>query len=93
MAIRLTPRHEAQVEEILTNGHFSSAEEVVDAALELLAKREQRLMEINAIFTAAEQQIAEGRTVRYTPELFDRLKREAAENALQKKPIDNDLIF
>ena len=93
MVIRLTPRHQAQVEEILTNGHFSSADEVVDAALKLLEEREKRLTELDAIFSAAEQQIAEGRTVRYTPELFDRLKREAAENARQKKPIDNDLFF
>lgn len=93
MVIQLTPKLEARVEEIMTAGHFSSAEEVVDAALKLLGERERRIAELEAALEAAEKQADEGRTIPYTPQLLERLEREATENARLKKPIDNDLIF
>jgi Arc/MetJ-type ribon-helix-helix transcriptional regulator len=93
MAIRLTPRNEAQVEEILTNGHFSDAEEVIDVALELLSAREQRIARLETALVAAEKQVEEGRTIPHTPQLIERLKQEAIENSRQLKPINNDLIF
>ena len=93
MTIQLTPKLEARVEEIMTSGHFSSAEEVVDAALKLLGERERKIAELEAALEAAEKQADEGRTIPYTPQLLERLEREATENARLKKPIDNDLIF
>jgi len=93
MVIRLTPQLEARVEEMLKTGHYSDSEEVIDTALKLLGKRLQQIALLDAAFTAAEHQVAEGRTIPYTPQLMERLKREATENARLKKPIDNDLIF
>ena len=93
MVIRLTPQLEARVEEMLKTGHYSDSEEVIDTALKLLGKRLQQIALLDAAFTSAEQQIDEGRTIPHTPQLFERLKREAAENSREKKPIDNDLIF
>lgn len=93
MTIQLTPKLEAQVEAILTSGHFSSAEEVVDAALRLLDARERQIKELDEILSASERQVAEGRFVPYERGYIERLKQEAAENSRQQKPIDNDLIF
>lgn len=93
MTIQLTPKLEARVEEIMTSGHFSSAEDVVDAALKLLGERERQISRcLEAALAASEEQVREGRTVPHTPQLLERLEREATENARLKKLIDNDLI-
>jgi len=95
MTIQLTPKLEARVEAIaiMTNGQFSSAKDVVGAALRLLDERECRIRELDEILSAAERQGAEGHFVPYEHGYIERLKQEAAENFRQQKTIDNGLTF
>ena len=77
MAYRLTPKHEMLVERIMTSGRYDDADEVIDEALQQMGAREQRLAQLRAALAVAEEQIARGEVVAWTPELHAEIMREA----------------
>ena len=91
MSIQLSPEAEAQVNEFVKRGGYTDADAVLDEALRVLKERDQldRLRELIAV---AEEQAAQGRVKEWTPDLLDRLKREAAENVRQGKPFRDEVI-
>lgn len=61
MNIRLNPHSERLLKKQLEQGHFMSAEEVIERALETLAEREQSSAHMNlAEFEATLDALAEG---------------------------------
>lgn len=90
MEITLTPEAEAVVRQKITDGRFASAAEVVEAAVTLLDERD-RLEYLRHLLDEAEQQVKEGRTLEWTPELRQRLREEAAAMVRQGIQPDPDV--
>ena len=76
MEITLTPEAEALVRQKVADGRFASADEVVEAAVKLLDERD-RLEYLRALLRETEQQVQEGKTVEWSPELHRQWRREA----------------
>jgi putative addiction module CopG family antidote len=90
MEIILTPEAEAVVRQKVADGRFASADEVVDAAVKLLDERD-RWEYLRALLRETEQQVQEGKTMEWTPELRQRLRDEAAEMVRKGIPPDPDV--
>ena len=91
MNVHLGEHFDALIRKQVESGRYANASEVVREGLRLLEAQE--IMEtLLAAVDVAEAEVARGETVPYTPELMERLKREAAANARAGKPIDSDLI-
>jgi putative addiction module CopG family antidote len=90
MSIHLNPRSERRILQKVESGLYRGTDEVVEAALHLLDEQE-RLVEFRAAIAAGDEQIARGEVVRWTPDLMDRLKREAAANVAAGRPIKRDV--
>ncbi len=86
MTVTLTPRLEAFIRQQVESGRYADANEVVEEALRLLEDRD-RLDRLRAEVAKGFEQLDRGEGVLYTPELMERLKREADENARTGKPI------
>jgi antitoxin ParD1/3/4 len=91
MNVSLTPRLEAMIREKVESGMYNNASEVVREALRLLDQhdRERRLRDELAIGAA---QIERGKTVRWTPQLLEQLKRESETAAAEGRPISDEVI-
>jgi putative addiction module CopG family antidote len=90
MEIMLTPESEAVVRQKVADGRFASATEVVEAAVLLLDERD-RMEYLRGLLLEAEQEVREGKTIEWTPELRQRLREEAAEQNRQGVPLDPDV--
>lgn len=91
MNIYLGDHFDALIRKRVESGRYAHASEVVREGLRLLEAQE-RLRVLRDALEVAEAQVARGETVEFTPELMDRLSREATENARLGKPIKNDLV-
>lgn len=87
MNIYLGDHFETMVREQVATGRYANASEVVREALRLLEDRERRLNWLRAELDIAEAHVQRGELIDFTPELLDRLSREAEENARKGKPI------
>ncbi len=90
MSITLSPRAAAMVQERLESGRYASADEVIEAAVTLLEARE-RFDRLRASLVEAEEQVRQGKTMEWTPELRQRLRDEAAEMVRKGIPPDPDV--
>jgi antitoxin ParD1/3/4 len=92
MNVSLTPELEAVVRDKVKSGLYNNASEVMRDALRRMMEQD-RLQEerLRAALAIGLEQIERGETVRYTPEMMERLKREATANALAGKPIPDDV--
>lgn len=90
MEITLTPEAEAVVRQKLADGKFASADEVVAAAVTLLEARD-RFERLRASLIEAEEQVRQGKTLEWTPDLRQRLRDEAAEMVRKGIPPDPDV--
>ncbi len=90
MPVTLTPQIEAAILKKLESGKYANAGDVVEAALKLLEvhEREERLLEALQIGL---DQIERGEVVKWTPELMDRLERDADAMVRSGKPIKADV--
>ncbi len=91
MNIYLGAHFDAMIRTQVESGRYANASEVVREGLRLLEREQRQQMLLDAI-EVAEAQVARGETIPFTPELMDRLSREATENARIGKPIKNALI-
>ena len=79
---QVTPETEAVVRQKVADGRFTSAAEVVEAAVRLLDERD-RLEYLRALLRETEQQVQEGKTVEWSPELHRQWRREAQDRIRQ----------
>ncbi len=86
MSLVLTPQLETLIRQNVDSGRYGSASEVVQEALRVLEERD-RPHQLRASLAYADEQVDRGEGVDWTPELMERLKREASENARAGKPI------
>jgi putative addiction module CopG family antidote len=84
MNVVLTPQFEAIIRQKIAAGPYADATEVVEEALLVLDERDRLAWLRSAV---ADGEVGEG--VPYTPQLMERLKREAEEDHRVGKPIDD----
>jgi antitoxin ParD1/3/4 len=81
MTVSLSPDLEELIRRQVASGRYGSADAVVREALGYLMAREERLGELRAALAVAEQQIARGDVVTWTPELHAEIFEQAREAA------------
>ena len=79
MSIRLPADVEERTLQMVESGQFRGAEEALRTAVQLLGDYEQRLQWLRAAVAAADEQIARGEGIPYTPELLEEIDREVDE--------------
>ena len=81
MSLILAPQLEAMIREKVDSGRYADENEVVREALTLLDERDRRA-HLRAALARAEEQIARGEGVLYTPKLREEI-RQAAQQKLR----------
>lgn len=84
---RSTPRVAALLRQTVDSGLYASAGEAIETAVRLLDEHDRRLQRLRAAIAEGE----EGEAIPWTPELMDRLSREADEMAKQGLAPHSDL--
>jgi antitoxin ParD1/3/4 len=92
MQIDLDPQLEAIIREKVASGRYTNAGEVVRDALLQLQERERRLEELRAAITVADEQVARGEVVEWTPELHADIMRQAKAAAKAGKKPKADVL-
>ncbi len=77
MVIEVSPETDALIRARIESGRYADATAVVDEAIRLLDERE-RLATLREMVDEAEAEVARGEVAEWTPELFARLREEAA---------------
>jgi antitoxin ParD1/3/4 len=79
MSIRLPPDVEASIRQRVERGQFPDEAEVVREAIRLLDERDLQLDALRAKIGVGLDELDRGEGVEWTPELMERLSREADE--------------
>ena len=87
--VQLTPRAEALLRKKVDDGRYSSIDEALDDAVQLLDARD-RLERLRAAIDVADAQIARGEVYELTEELWYEIEREADEANRLGLPIDSN---
>ena len=87
MHVELDPQLEALIRRQVEAGDYRDAGEVIREAIRLMDERDRRVQQVRADFSIALAQMERGELIEFTPELVDRLSREAEENARIGKPV------
>jgi len=88
MNVSLTLKLEAMIRSKVDSGKYSNASEAVREALRILEEREREdRLHYELIFGL--EQIEEGKTVPYSPELLERPESEANRRAIAGEPDGN----
>lgn len=77
MVIQLSPNLEKKIAALVASGHFADANEVVDAAVQLLEGRERKTERLRSLLLVGYEQEERGELIEYTPELMDELAEES----------------
>lgn len=92
MNVSLTPRLEAMIREKVESGLYNNSSEVVREALRLLDQQEQLKRErLRAAIAVGMDEITRGEGVEYTPELRDKIRREADRMLRDGDALDPDV--
>jgi antitoxin ParD1/3/4 len=92
MNVTLPPQFETMVREKVATGRYSDASEVVQEALRQMEERDRRLDQLRAALAIADEQIARGEVVEWTPELRAEIMAEAREAAKAGKLPKADVL-
>jgi antitoxin ParD1/3/4 len=87
MQVEIDERLEAVIRRKVAIGGYRDAAEVIQEAIDLMEERDRRLERLRAEIAIGVAQIERGELIEFTPELLERLSREAEENARLEKPI------
>ena len=79
MSVTLTPQTEEEIRRWVETGRYDDAEAVVKDALQLLDDHQSRLDALRAKLQEGLDEADRGETDEWTPELRERLRREAYE--------------
>ena len=91
MTITLTPDLEAMIREKVERGDYPDASGVVREALRLLDEREHQLDALRAKLQVGLDELDRGEGDEWTPELMERLSREADEMYRRGEQPDPDV--
>jgi antitoxin ParD1/3/4 len=91
VTLTLSPRIEALIKEKVASGQYADANEVVSEGLRLLEERD-RLERLRAEIAIGFEEIERGECVPWTPDLMERLMREAEEDERNGVPIDDAVL-
>ena len=91
MAIQLPPEIEASIYQLVERGRFPDATGVVREAMRLLDEHEHQLDDVRAKILGGVEEAERGETDEWTPELRDRLRREALEMVQRGEVPDTDV--
>ncbi len=91
MNVSLTAELEELIRRKVESGMYGSASEVVREALRLLEERD-RLARLRAAITVAEEQVARGEIIPWTPDLMEQLKGDAEEETRLGLPIRDEVL-
>ena len=89
--IQLPPDVAASIQQKVESGHFPDAGEVIREAMRLLDEQECRLDELRAKLQVGLDQLDRGEGDEWTPELRERLLREAFEMYRRGEQPDPDV--
>jgi antitoxin ParD1/3/4 len=92
MAIHLPPDVEASIRQKVEGGRFPDAADVVREAMRLLDEQEQQLEALRAKLQVGLDELDRGEGDEWTPELMERLRREADEIYRRGTQPDPDAI-
>ena len=87
MHVELEPRLEGLIRQKVEAGDYRDTGEVIGEAIRLLDERDRRVRQLRAELAVALAQMERGELIEFTPELLDRLSREAEENARNGEPV------
>lgn len=88
MHIRFASQDAQFIEQAVAAGYYANETELVRDAVRRL--REAKVaIPLYAAISAGVAEIAQGKTVRYTPKTMDGIKKRAAEKVKQKKPFNS----
>ncbi|MGH2561763.1 MAG: type II toxin-antitoxin system ParD family antitoxin [Thermomicrobiales bacterium] len=90
MNVSLTPHLESMVRQKVASGRYNNASEVVREALRLMEEHDQH-QRLRSAVAIGQEQVKRGETQPFTPELMERLKNEAIEDARAGKPIPDEV--
>ena len=79
MAIQLPPDIEARIQQKVADGAFPDADEVIREAMRLLDQQQRQFEELRAKLQVGLDQLDRGEHALFTPELVERMRREADE--------------
>ena len=91
MNVTLPPQYEALIREKVETGDYLDASAVVEEALRLLEERD-KLARLRAAIAVAEEQVARGEVVAWTPELHAQVREEAIRNVRAGKRPRPDVL-
>ena len=87
MVVQISSQLEAKIERLMETGDFSSQEDVLTKAIGLLELREKKLAWLRAELAIADEQIARGEFVEYSPDFMERLIKESEERSRLGLPV------
>lgn len=87
MTVRVPPRLEAKIAELVASGDYADPGEVIDKAIRLLEEHQRKLRWLRAELAIGEAQERQGEARELTPERLEEIKRRARENARHGKPV------
>lgn len=92
MNINFPPVDDGYIKAKVESGYYSNATEMVRDAIRRMREQDERHGRLLAALEVGERDIAEGRTVPYTPDLLKRIEREARTHAANNRPPNPDVI-
>ena len=92
MSIAYPPHIEQTITKLVESGRYPDSEAVLREAVRLLEEIEQKRAKLDAMLQAAFDEADRGEVDEWTPELRDRLRREAIEMIERGEAPDPDVI-
>ena len=91
MNVTVKPELEAFIRDQVDSGKYENVDHAVEHAIRLLQDHE-KLLYLRAAIAKGQEQPDRGEGIELTPEFVERLKREAAENVQNGRPIKRDVL-
>ena len=91
MNINFPPVDDGYIKAKVESGYYSNATEMVRDAVRRMRERDDQHDRLLAALEAGERDIAEGRTVPYTPALLKQIEREARTHAANNRSPNPDV--
>ena len=92
MNINFPPVDDGYIKAKVESGYYSNATEMVRDAVRRMREQDDQHGRLLAALELGERDIAEGRTVPYTPDLLNQIEREARTHAAHNRPPDPNVI-
>ena len=92
MNINLAPVDEAQLKQLVADGHYTSVAEAVRFAVKKLLQENSTNRSFYAAIRKGEQSLRQGKGVSYTSELEDEIWQEGLARAEEGRKLNPDVI-